>query len=243
MLDIISFSSFVALQEGVVNPAMLGDKDIQKLDKMLKNPRASEIEKRDSLASIHAKYLPLITSVMNKFQSQVKREMGNLPKVKFLAGTKPFESLISKVISRGKKISEINDLVRGAVLFDTKEQADAFVKNFTRRNSSNVVEYEVKDKGSDTTYGYFGSHHIGLNIDGIIVELQVMTRKLWNYKGSAHVIYNNTREKKGGPNKFDISQSKKIFALGNRPGYVKDDWDLSELEVILETNDEAPFRY
>lgn len=104
--------------------------------------------------------------------------------------------------------------MRGAVLFDTKEQADEFVKKFIRQNKDKVIGYEEKLKGQDTIYGYYGSHHIDLNIDGLVVELQIMTRKLWNYKKEAHLIYTKTRSG-DGPTEKDKKESKKIFALAN----------------------------
>lgn len=232
---LVSFSTY--LQEGLQNPAMISDKEVRKFEALMKSPRVPDDQKLDMLVSIYDKYQPVLDKVMSKFQNAVKKEIRGMPKVKFMANTKPFESIKDKALTRGKGFMGLNDLVRGAVLFDTKEQADEFVSKFSRRNANSIVEYEEKERGGDTDYGYYGSHHLGMNIDGIIVEIQVMTRKLWNYKKAAHKIYTATRSKKGGPDRFDTSQSKKIFSLGNRPGYVKDDWNIDDWEVILE-NDE-----
>tara|TARA_Y100001951_G_C11298063_1_gene277523 strand:- start:43046 stop:43318 length:273 start_codon:yes stop_codon:yes gene_type:complete len=79
--------------------------------------------------------------------------------------------------------------------------------------------------GSDPTYGYYGSEHFSLDIEGFTIELQAMTQKLWHYKSYAHDIYNKTRSK-GKVSKEDMYMSKKLFKLGNKPKYVKEDHEL-----------------
>jgi len=232
---LMSFASY--LQEGIQNPVMISDKEVRKFEALMKSPRISDDEKLDMLVSIYDKYKPLIDKVLSKFQNEVKKQIRGMAKVKFMSNSKPFESIRDKALARGKGFMGLNDLVRGAVLFDTKEQADKFVKDFTRKNSAKVVEYEEKEKGGDTEYGYYGSHHIGMNIDGLIVEIQVMTRKLWNYKHEAHKLYKASRSRKGGATKGEKVRSKNIFSLGNRPGYVKDDWNIDDWDVILETDE------
>lgn len=142
----------------------------------------------------------------------------------FFSGMKPVKSIISKVIDRGKSFKDLGDLIRGAILFDTQDELNQFVKDFSRKESSIIVKYEMKQKGSDPTYGYYGSHHFDLNIDGFVIELQAMTKRLWKFKEPAHDIYNMTRDN-GGLTKADQMLSKRLFTMGNSPGYQKEEQD------------------
>lgn len=111
---------------------------------------------------------------------------------------------------------EINDLIRGAVVFDTKEEADKFVKDLIRKNKDKVVEVEEKDKGGDPVYGYYGAYHLLIDMDGVYSEVQVMTKNLWKQKKKAHKIYDANRSSSSGPSKQDMQLSKQIFNRGNK---------------------------
>lgn len=172
-----------------------------------------------------------VERILNKYQTQMQtatdkffklmKGYTNRGKADFLYNTKPVTSIISKVVARGKKFTQLGDLIRGAILFDTQEELDAFVKDFQRKERGIIKDYEAKEKGGDKTYGYYGSHHFDLLIDGFVIELQAMTKKLWQFKDTAHDIYNKTRET-GVITKADMELSKKIFNLGNRPKYIKE---------------------
>lgn len=227
-----SFKNYLvenALQE-MANPLMVPDKELAKLDNMLKTSKKDKQELVADLLQIYGKYKPKLEQVLSKFKGAINsagiRKYNN---VKFLAGLKPEDSIIDKAIDRKKGLTNLNDLVRGAVLFDTKADADDFVKRFMRNHKSIVSGYEEKAKGLDKTYGYFGSHHIDLNIDGIIVELQIMTKKMWNYKSAAHDIYTKNRSSGNAPSAFDQHNSKSIFALANRERRIREDVEYPEI--------------
>lgn len=206
------------LSEGIPNPAFVGDAEIDKLDSWILNPSKFKKDKSDVtelLATIFAKYESLLGKTKSKFERLIKKEARKFKDMKILSDSKTFSSIVNKAIDRKRGIRELNDLVRGAILFKTKSDADEFVKKFIRRNRSIIAGVEEKTSGQDNTYGYYGSHHLDLNIDGIIVELQVMTKKLWSYKAAAHEIYNANRTKEDGPDAFDRHNSKKIFSMGN----------------------------
>ena len=216
----IKFLSFVESQaligEGILNPAFVGDEDIKKLDGWISNPSKFKKDKQqivDLIATVFSKHEPMLKKIRSKFESAIKKELRKYKKSKFLSDSKEMDSIIDKAVDRARGFGELNDLVRGAVLLDNKAEADDFVKRFMRKNSRAVVGYEEKKRGEDNTYGYYGSHHIDLNIDGIIVELQVMTKKLWQYKEVAHDIYTSNRSKGTGPDAFDRHTSKKIFSI------------------------------
>ena len=109
---------------------------------------------------------------------------------KVLVAIKPEKSFISK-IKRGKSIAKIHDVLRGAILANTEEEAEKAVKFFQK--NARILEFEKKDK-PDKEFGYFGSFHIKMLLGGMIVEVQIMTKKLWSYKKAAHKIYNKLRE-------------------------------------------------
>lgn len=178
------------------------------------------------------KYADSIKSTSDKFY-QLLKKYSNRGKANILFNVKPMKSVLSKVYSRGKSLASISDLIRGALLFDTQEELDEFVKDFRRKESNIIVHYEAKEKGSDPTYGYYGSHHFSIMIDGIMIELQTMTKKLWQFKHTAHAIYTNTRDA-GVVTKADMELSKKIFNLGNKPKYVKECIEEGQTWVLIE---------
>lgn len=213
----IKFSNFM-LKEGILNPAFAGDEEVKKLDNWIDNPSRYKKDKEqitNLMVDVFGKYEKLLNSVKKKFESLIRKELRKFKKARFLSDAKSMESIINKAVDRGRGFGELNDLVRGAILLETKADADAFVDKFMRRNKSIVVGYEEKKRGEDNTYGYYGSHHIDLNIDGLIVELQIMTKKLWQYKEEAHKIYMKNRAKEDGPDNFDKYTSKKIFSIAN----------------------------
>lgn len=226
----ITFKSFLTLNESTVNPAMAHDRQVGAFDALLQRYLKGSLDKdkKDELINamrpVYQAYEPQLKKNEKELKRLLQKESRKFKDVKIMTRIKPFKSVVSKVIER-KRIEgfkTLGDLVGGAVLFKTKEDADAFVKKTRRRYAKNVVGYEEKKRGSDTKYGYYGSHHLDLNLNGIIVEVQVMTRKLWNYKTAAHDIYDKYRDKDEGPDKFDKYTSKKLMTLGNRGGYVRE---------------------
>lgn len=139
-------------------------------------------------------------------------------------GVKSFKSVASKILTRKRvSLERINDLVRATIYFNTQDQVEEFVKDVKRKIPT--FNHEVKQKGSDTDFGYFGSHHLILIVNGIQCELQVMTRKLETHKTEAHKIYGAVRDtlatkgKEAVP-KETFQRSKALFARGNMPRQV-----------------------
>jgi len=107
---------------------------------------------------------------------------------------KTLKSLISKVIIRRRKtLQQINDLVRATIMFSDQNDMDEFV-NKLKRKKDIITGYEHKSFGADQTFGYYGSHHFSILLNGIECELQVMTKKLEAHKTVAHGIYDKYRE-------------------------------------------------
>lgn len=139
-------------------------------------------------------------------------------------GLKSFNSVVSKVIVRkSRKLEFMNDLVRATIYFNDQEQVEEFVKDIKRKIPT--FNHEVKERGSDVDFGYFGSHHLILIVNGIQCELQVMTRRLEAHKSEAHKIYGAVRDtlatkgKEAVP-KGTFQRSKSLFSRGNMPRQV-----------------------
>lgn len=223
--SIIEARQRMLIREGLANSVFISDKDVQDFEKNLKSGRLEQKKMSELLLVIYDKYSNLFEKTKKDFETFVKKEIKKVPNVKFLSDIKSAESLNDKAIKRKKGILKINDIVRGALLFDFKEQADEFVSDFSRKNKSIIVEFETKERGQENTYGYYGSHHLALNINGIIVELQVMTKKLWAYKAEAHKIYAQSRSSEDGLTPMRQHDSKKFFSMGNVSKYRKESYE------------------
>lgn len=132
---------------------------------------------------------------------------------KIIVGIKSFESFLDKAIARGRGTDQIFDMLRGAVLTDSDAEAVKVVHALRRITKFTRIEY--KDKGSDPTFGYFGSYHINIVLDGMICEVQIMTRRLWTYKAWGHEFYQQFRSNPSAPDPAVLRQSRNVFALGN----------------------------
>ena len=235
-----SFKNFISeevLLEGLPNKAFIGDKDIAKLERAVASgaPKAVTDELFDKVMD---KYQSLLDRSFDKAKAIIKQNSRKIPPIKMYFNAKPIKSIKDKVINRGKRFSELNDLVRGTITFKTSKEADDWVKAFVRKAPGNLVgEYEKKEKGQETQYGYYGPHHLLLDVGGIYFELQVMSRKMWSYKAAAHDIYAQNRSKAGGPSSGARHMSNKLFNMGNQSGYRRESFeDDDEWELVEEIN-------
>lgn len=223
----------LSLSEGQINPLFKGNSAIMSLDKAIIQGRGDKSQVMDNLNKLYMEYLPKLETVQKKLDVLMRGVYKGYKNVKYKSAIKPFNSVVDKALNRKKGFSQLNDLVRCAVLFESSEAADDFIKTFTRKYKSLIVGYESKEKGADQTYGYYGSHHLDIEIDGIICEVQVMSKKMWNYKKAAHAIYTANRSKDGGPSKEDMYLSKKIFSMANAPGYVREEFEeFKDIELL-----------
>jgi len=221
--------------------SLLLEKNIAlELDKMVRKFAAlknknDEKHNIDELTKIINAHIDEIQNVEKKFSSIIKKALPKKHlkgKVKFFHQIKTISSIVNKVIVRGKKLVELTDLVRGAVLFDEKEDMDEFIKNFSRKNKSIITDIDKKT-GKGDSLGYFGSTHFELSIDGFDVELQIMPMRLWNYKEEAHGIYDKWRDNLSNLPKADASLSRKLFSTGNQKrSYKKESYIRENYEEI-----------
>jgi len=214
----------------VENVGLLATSEVKDYDKLSK--RMSSDENQGALAQLYKYLEPTLHKIKTKYLKFIQKMIPNKlkQKTKILIGVKSFNSVVSKVIKRGEKLSDVRDLVRAAALFETQEDAEKLYKDILRKHSSKVFKNSFKAKGSDKKFGYFGSFHINLVFEGLPIELQIMTKKLWSYKESAHEFYNKYRDDKDPtPDKFDRHMSNMQFSKGNQPKFRNE-----EIEIIYE---------
>ena len=232
-----SFKEF--LMEGPASPMLKDLRTVRDVRGALKRHTGTKDANhaREAVSDMYKKLMPQFKAIKKKFERAVNKSLpkGDKQKIKFFSQIKPEKSLINKIVDRGNAPESIGDIVRGALLFPDSGMVEKFIKDFRRKNSGIIVDYEFKSKGQDKELGYFGSHHLDLMIDGLIVELQVMTRKMWKFKETAHVLYTQNRDKiaRGGHvSRQDSQLSKQIYALANREDFEGIGED--EFEMLLD---------
>jgi ppGpp synthetase/RelA/SpoT-type nucleotidyltranferase len=144
---------------------------------------------------------------------------------KVLAATKSLDSLHDKVVKRNKPLSDVHDIVRGAVLTKNKEEADKVVNNI--KKNAVVLKHEYKEHGNkDDSTGYGGVHHLVLDVNGVKTETQVMPKKIWDIQQHAHHIYQKYRSMKNPQlhpeYEADMKKSKAMFGNVNKKVDVKE---------------------
>jgi hypothetical protein len=211
---ITEYFTFKSLQEGR-NPAFEGDSEIQKLDKDIKSGKHSEEDLISRTEQAYKKISPMVDRAHSSLVSTVKSVAGKKSGIIFKHGTKPLNSVIDKAVKRKRGLGNLGDLARGAVITKNPKETESFVNSLKRKHGDKIVDHEVKEKGSDPNYGYYGSHHIQMVHNGVETELQVMHKKLWDKKKMAHKIYTSSRSRPEGPTKQEKTTSKQIFAKAN----------------------------
>lgn len=230
------------------------DKELRELENLLSKSRRLESSNKEIaeyhrtqaekiLSDIYAKILPKIEYTKKEFEQYLKKlaKKEKLQEPKIVLRIKSVDSIVNKVIGRGKDFSTMGDLVAASIITREDDEPEKIYKNILRKYSSNVVDAEAKRRGGDPKYGNYGTYHVDMLINGMVTELQIMTRKMWSYKKAAHNIYSATRAKQE-LSRFDQALSKKLFSMGNMPSYVReyvemyDIDDVSLLEEIFEKN-------
>lgn len=130
---------------------------------------------------------------------------------KVITDIKSFPSFKNKVYQRGYAPSKLTDVLRATVLVkkrsDMEEVADSIQKMF------DVISYEVKSK-PDNKFGFFGPHVFIVELDGVAIEVQLMTRRMKAFSKEAHKIYQKYRADSDNPEK---NYSKELFRKANLP--------------------------
>lgn len=190
------------------------DQKVQKISDLYGKIEATLNSKKDQLINI-------MKSVGNKYRG-----------VEYKARIKSLDSIISKIVNRGRKLSEIADLIGGMIIAQNSEDSKKIVKDFIRKNGSIVTNTDEKKLG-DNPSGYFGAFHLDVDLGGVLGEVQIMHKSLEKQKTLAHSVYASTRD--SGATKQDQDLSRKLFVKGNQP-VRKEDYQLiiESLEDYLE---------
>ena len=198
---------------------LLCGKEVYTFDKMCAkkaNIDSSILEKK--LADVYTLLEPKLLDIKNKYSTFLKGciKKKDKKRVKIILSVKSLNSLKSKVLEREKRLSDVKDLVRATILLNSDEDVQKLYKDIVRKKSE-VIRCSEKKRGGDSLFGYYGSCHIIFCFQGLNVELQIMTRKLWSYKDSAHELYNKYRDEQSPTlDKSDLHISRLIFSKGNQ---------------------------
>lgn len=128
---------------------------------------------------------------------------------KVIINIKNENSFDNKTEERGKAPTKVFDVLRGAILVDTKDQIESVVKNL-KKLLVKKIERKIKP---EPPFGYYGPVHVDIVVDNMVCEVQVMTKKFWPYKLEAHKIYQKYRGKEVP--KAEIEHCRKLYRLGN----------------------------
>lgn len=132
------------------------------------------------------------------------------------------KSFVNKTQERGKPMQGITDVLRGTIIVDGNAKAVRSVARALFGFPENpVAKFDYKDspRPGDST-GFFGSYNIDITVDGLVCEIQVMTRKLYNIKNTAHGVYDRYRTR---PEEMPGDQgvvSRVAYNRANRPAPV-----------------------
>jgi hypothetical protein len=179
---------------------------------------AKSLKTREVLQKLYDEIVAFVSGVQKTFVRLLHRSASHKTD-KVLFNVKTFDSFINKVVTRGYNPKAMTDIIRGAILANDEEGVQRIVKNL--RRFARIQKYEYKRLGGDPKLGYYGSHHIDIQIGNVIAEIQIMTKRLWIYKMEAHKIYDELR----GSSDLGLSdaeirrlvqRSKNLFYLGNR---------------------------
>ena len=113
------------------------------------------------------------------------RATGGNKSTKVLVDVKTRESILEKVVRKGRSPEQLGDILRAAVLLGDKEDPKRVLKKL--RKLLTVVSEEYKEGNSSNPYK--GAWHLDVMIEGMQVELQIMPRSLWPAKEVAHEAY------------------------------------------------------
>lgn len=102
------------------------------------------------------------------------------------------QAAVEKGLPHARGIDTMGDVLRGTILLHSPGEV-AHVHDHLFHPSKKV---EIKRKGEDPEFGYYGSSHYDLHTHaGITAEVQVMTHRLWEGKHVLHDIYTRYRNK------------------------------------------------
>lgn len=169
---------------------------------------------------------PYLEKVRPAFEHGVKKALNKVLGAQAMFDKKLLPSIINKV-NRNVSLNVMNDILRGQVLTDSPEDQKK-ITNILKR-TFNFVKHDYKKFGTYDDTGYYGSHHLIIEIEGVMIELQIMPKTLWIQKEMAHVFYKKLQiNLKKDPNykktqeyELEKSKSHQLFKWGNGGKYFR----------------------
>lgn len=244
--EYVEIDSLMEYVEDILIPEMFLAEGLErKVQSRTAQPWAKSSGKtRSDVAAMYTKHLKTIEAAKNDFAKKMKSSVKGVANPKILVDIKSLTSMVDKIVNRGKKPGAITDWLRGAILVKTEEDVVTVSKNIFKA-FDRVEEYEEKNRGADKNYGYYGSKHFLVTVKGITSEVQVMTNKLWAYKGKAHKIYDKYRSAKD-TDSIELAKaqrmSKQAFDRGNARGNARLEIDDNSGSKKLDSASEKEYK-
>lgn len=176
----------------------------------------------EEVRSAYQVIIDMVDVVKDELGRGLKRAASKEDKV--VIDVKKLDSFKDKVLNRGKDVNSISDVLRSSVVVNDKSMLDKVASKLSK--IFKVKDHEFKEFKQTGDFGYFGSHHFLVELsNGIIAEIQVLTKRLWNYKKEAGKIYTKWRSAiptidEWGDDMIDefnkdMARSRRLFKRGN----------------------------
>ena len=211
----------------------LDDSLIRKLSKKIKRAKktfwADEKIKdftgkndKEKVVALYKKYEPIIEDRLKKYESGLKTALKGVQNAKIMVDVKKLRAFVNKTVDRGKDPSKMNDWLRGSILVNDEKDIGIVSKNIFKAFKS-VSEFDPKERGDDKQFGYYGSVHFSVDVDGVNTEIQLMTKKLYSAKKVAGGQYDDFRSasdaiKGSKETQKLLRHGKRAFDKGNSQG-------------------------
>ena len=145
-----------------------------------------------------------------KFHDGLREAAGNH---RVVTDIKSKGSFKDKTVTRGKNPQKVYDVLRGAIIVDTKAQMAGVLDKLKKVFLIKKVDHKVRAD----ELGYYGAIHVDVIIDDMICEIQVLPQKLWDIKKEntpVWKIYHKTRGQ-DKPSEKDVQFMKDEFRKAN----------------------------
>jgi len=139
------------------------------------------LESWENLQKLIDKIEPLFTKLLRKSISKST----DISKVKYYTQRKTLTSTIEKFKRKGRSIDTFSDLLRGVIIVSSKVDLRDLVDGL--KYYFDIVKIDEKYPTEDKPYG--NAIHVDVLCDGMVCEIQIMSRQLYTYKQLADKIY------------------------------------------------------
>ncbi len=135
---------------------------------------------------------------LNKAMQHVQSQLADLPSYDFSLETnlKPYLSIKKKMLREHESDpATLPDLARGRIFY-SKEYSPKEVVDLLKKLFGNQVKKSSKKDTNDCGLEYPGVTDVGLDIDGVQFELQLMPSEYKEHQDFSHKIHDKLRDDK-----------------------------------------------